>query len=225
MNDRLRNTNDWYEDRDPLSVVDHDLIDILHRAAGGRVLDLGCGLGGYSARLRAFGHACVGLDVNASYVERARSIGVHASVFDGATIPYPDASFDTVFAVEVLEHVAAPERLVREISRVTGGNFIATVPNCSQVFPGGTVVFEHMLDTDHKNFFTADTFGTLLAGAFDTVNVSQIAPVNAAIVRTLVPRTLYRIFRLVQKLGLAKPTHFFRLLAHCRAPKQGERRQ
>jgi len=66
VNDRLRNTNDWYEDRDPLSVVDDELIDILHRAAGGRVLDLGCGLGGYSARLRAFGHACVGLDVNAS---------------------------------------------------------------------------------------------------------------------------------------------------------------
>ena len=220
MNDRLRNTTRWYEGRDPLSVVDGGLIEIIHRGAGHRVLDLGCGLGGYAARMQQLGHDCAAIDINPVYVDRARSLGVDATLYDGAVIPFPDASFDTVFAVEVLEHVADSAALVREVGRVARGGFIATVPNCTQRFPDGSVVFEHMLDSDHKNFFTVESLTRLLASDFDSVRVEQIAPVDAALAQVLLPRTLYKAYRVGQKLGLLKPRQFFRLVAHCEAPRR-----
>ena len=38
--------------------------------------------------------------------------------FDGTTIPYPDASFDTVMFVDVLHHAIDPLILLREAQRV-----------------------------------------------------------------------------------------------------------
>src|SRR5207245_10961782 len=49
---------------------------------------------------------------------------VHASAyipvreFDGATIPYPDSSFDVAMLVDVLHHTTDPRVLLREASRV-----------------------------------------------------------------------------------------------------------
>lgn len=47
------------------------------------------------------------------------------------TIPYEDNRFDVVFSDNVLEHVANPEAVFREISRVLkpGGVFLAKTPN------------------------------------------------------------------------------------------------
>ena len=49
----------------------------------------------------------------------------------GEHLPFADASFDLVTANMVLEHVAAPDRLFREVARVLrpGGRFIAHTPN------------------------------------------------------------------------------------------------
>ena len=219
MDERPRNTRDWYEERDPLSVVDPSLIELIRERAGPRVLDLGCGLGGYSATLNRHGHRCRALDVNPRYVAAARALGVDASVFDGALIPFDDASFDTTIAIEVLEHVPDSSQLLAEIGRVTRGSFIATVPNCTQSFRPANVVFEHMLDTDHKHYFTTDSFAALLRQAFDEVAVAEIVPVNADLASVLLPRGLARAYRFLSRHGVLRPTHYFRLLAVCRAPR------
>ena len=48
-----------------------------------------------------------------------------------AGIPFPDASFDFVFCIEVLEHVPSTYNTMKEIHRVLrpGGKLLASVPN------------------------------------------------------------------------------------------------
>ena len=210
-----RDTTNWYEGKDPVSVVDMSLIDILRGVAGASVLDLGCGIGGYSKVLERHGHRCLGLDVNQRYVDVARGIGVDAAVYDGITIPFPDRHFDTTFAIEVLEHVADPMPLLSEIRRVTRRNFVATVPNCTQSLGTSGVVFEHMLDADHKNFFDASSFDALLRSAFGAAEVIQVAPINVGVATALLPKPLVWQYRALLKLGLVRPTHFFRLVGIC----------
>ena len=53
-------------------------MDFVGAHAGPRVLDLGCGLGGYSKALAERGFDVRALDVSAEYVERARGLGVAA---------------------------------------------------------------------------------------------------------------------------------------------------
>jgi 2-polyprenyl-3-methyl-5-hydroxy-6-metoxy-1,4-benzoquinol methylase len=50
---------------------------------------------------------------------------------DIQNIPCPDASFDTVFSCETIEHVPDPARSVRELARVLrpGGRLFLTTPN------------------------------------------------------------------------------------------------
>jgi SAM-dependent methyltransferase len=52
-------------------------------------------------------------------------------VSDAATIPYDDATFDVFFADNVLEHLAEPKIVFREVARVLkpGGVFLFKTPN------------------------------------------------------------------------------------------------
>jgi SAM-dependent methyltransferase len=52
---------------------------------------------------------------------------------DGCAMSFPDASFDTVLNLQVLEHVFEPIRMVQEIARVLkpGGHAIFLIPTTS----------------------------------------------------------------------------------------------
>jgi 2-polyprenyl-6-hydroxyphenyl methylase/3-demethylubiquinone-9 3-methyltransferase len=93
------------------------------------VLDLGCGAGFLSNYLAARGHRVRGLDADCESLEVARAYDRTGSAEyvrgDARTLPYEDASFDVVCAMDLLEHVEDPARLVAEASRVLapGGVF------------------------------------------------------------------------------------------------------
>jgi SAM-dependent methyltransferase len=95
-----------------------------HLGEPGRLsaLDVGCGVGLVDAALGAvFGHLW-GVDVAAGALEEARRRNPTASydAYDGEVLPFADASFDLIFAVNVLHHVPLPRRaaFVREMRRV-----------------------------------------------------------------------------------------------------------
>ena len=95
--------------------------------AGARVLDVGCGPGTITlglARAVAPGEV-VGVDMEPSQVERARALAAEQGVANvrfevgrAEALPFPDGSCDAAFEHTILEHVADPLAVLREIRRV-----------------------------------------------------------------------------------------------------------
>ncbi len=86
------------------------------------VLDIGCGGGFLTNYLATLGHRVTGLDEAADSLEvAARHDGSGAVTYDrgdALKLPYDDACFDVVCAMDFLEHVEDPERVVSEAARV-----------------------------------------------------------------------------------------------------------
>ena len=96
----------------------------------GRVLDLGCGDGTFASRLTTLGAQVTGLDPAPTALSRARAahpqLDFVAPAADGG-LPFPDASFDTVVCVNVLQHVADTQSLLSEARRVLAANGLLAV--------------------------------------------------------------------------------------------------
>ena len=86
------------------------------------VLDLGCGAGFLANYLGDHGHRVTGIDTTPENLTLARQYDrtgrVTYAVGDARALPFPDNSFDVVCAMDLLEHVDAPERLIAEAGRV-----------------------------------------------------------------------------------------------------------
>lgn len=104
-------------------------------SSGARVLDVGCGAGQVVGRLRAAGFEAHGVDVSEPNIARAVKHCPNCRMYDGRHLPYPDAHFASVGALNVLEHVEEPEAFVAELVRVTepGGRVLISSPNFFRV--------------------------------------------------------------------------------------------
>ena len=101
-----------------------------------KLLDCGCGMGALTTSLAEWldPGVVIGIDRETSQVEAARAWAaerdIHNVRFEIGNIhdiPYPDASFDAVFAFTVLEHVREPLRAMREMRRVLKSGGVAGI--------------------------------------------------------------------------------------------------
>jgi methionine biosynthesis protein MetW len=98
----------------------------------GSILDLGCGDGHLLAKLKDQGFTSLaGLDISEVAVEKAKTMGLDAKVFDffADKLPYPDDSFDYVVLLDVLEHLFQPADILQEAARVSKKYILISVPN------------------------------------------------------------------------------------------------
>lgn len=98
---------------------------------GARILDIGCGIGTYVRRFRAFTDEVYGVEVEEERVAEASVELPNIQVARGEALPFPDAHFDLVFSNEVIEHVDDDRRTIAEAVRVTrvGGSIVTFAPN------------------------------------------------------------------------------------------------
>ena len=102
------------------------VVDLLAPQAGERILDLGCGDGPLTAKLRAFGCEVVGVDGSAEFVEAARARGLDARVMDAQALVF-DAEFDAVFSNAAMHWMKRQDDVMSGVARALrpGGRFVA----------------------------------------------------------------------------------------------------
>jgi 2-polyprenyl-3-methyl-5-hydroxy-6-metoxy-1,4-benzoquinol methylase len=101
--------------------------------AGQQVLDVGCGEGAFAAELLGAGARVVAVDVAEEPLRRARARHpeLDLRLIDGeGEWQLEDASFDVLWAGEVIEHVADTARWFSEARRVlrSGGSLLLSTP-------------------------------------------------------------------------------------------------
>jgi SAM-dependent methyltransferase len=96
-----------------------------------RLLDVGCSSGAFLLSARKLGFQVEGVEPSADAAQTARGMGLQ--VFNGflEQARYPDASFDAVTLIEIVEHVRDALALMRECARILrpGGVLLVTTPN------------------------------------------------------------------------------------------------
>ncbi len=130
--------DDWYTALDhPIALLRAEnkvrnpwiIKEIQKRFQNASVLDVGCGAGLLTNALAPLGFKISGIDLSEESLKVARAKDptqkvsyIHASAYE---LPFPDNSFDVVSAMDILEHVEEPEKLIQEASRVLkkGGIF------------------------------------------------------------------------------------------------------
>lgn len=111
--------------------------------SGGTVLDIGCADGVFTKVILEKSNAekVVAIDVLKESIDWAKKHWreekrVEFKVADGHKLPFKNKIFDAAFALEVLEHMAEPGKVLREVSRVLKpkGYAVFLVPSDSPLF-------------------------------------------------------------------------------------------
>jgi len=121
-------------------------LDRLRRLLGGdvrgRLLNVGCGTGGFNLVVEEAGARPVGVDADAEAIaicalkqEKGGGAFVRAAA---ERLPFPDGTFDVVYCFSSIEHVESVEESVAEMVRVTrrGGLIYVHTPNAWSWYEG-----------------------------------------------------------------------------------------
>ena len=133
-------------------------------------------------------------------------------------LPFPDRSFETVLLFEVLEHVPDYEFVLGEARRVARKNVLITVPNCGSAHSlhRAALVFDHMLELDHVNFFTRRELETSLGKLFADYEVREEEHKDPALYRLVFPLVVARGLALLSAARLVGRRFSYRLFAEAR---------
>ena len=140
-----------------------------HFPPDARLLDVGCGTGWIADHFADYS----GLDGSADAVAAATARGRNVQLHDvGEPLPFADASFDGVVLKDLLEHVADPVAVVREVLRVLvpGGRVFASSPDAQRWVWN---------DYTHRRPFTRKSFRLLFADqgfAVEHVGYESVTP-------------------------------------------------
>lgn len=107
----------------------------LRACPGGRLLDVGCGSGGWLSDMRDLGWEVRGLDFDADAVAVAARRGLEVDYGPLGAQRYPDESFDAITLNHVIEHLPDPFETLAECRRILkpGGHLIVITPNSSSL--------------------------------------------------------------------------------------------
>lgn len=146
---------------------------------GASVLDVGCGVGAYAHPLHERGFTWTGAELSPRLLRELRQRGLpHRRIRRPVwpfryRLPFATGSFEAAIAIEVLEHTVDPARFVQEIRRVVRRRACFSVPNAELLpfWAPGLIAPWHVLEGDHRNFFSRFILRALLSRFFRHVEV------------------------------------------------------
>ena len=168
-----------------------ELVALLPDGRLGRLLDVGCGAGGVGRALRDRVDFLAGVEVEPDVAAEARE--VYDQVLTGKVedvIGALDAPFDTILAYDLLEHLARPDEVLRQLRELAAENALlhVSVPNARHwslvrdlVVRGtfGYTEWGHR-DTTHLRWLTRSDLVGLLESAGWRVEGTAHAPLTPA---------------------------------------------
>jgi SAM-dependent methyltransferase len=161
-----------------------------------RVLDIGCGDGTLTFMLGRKGERIYGIDDSQLPLRLAReqfrlrhaARPPHLSAADARRLPFPNGTFDSVVLADVIEHIDAPEDVMREALRVlrSNGQILVTTPRRQ----GSAPAHEY-----HCREYTGEELAGLLRLWFTDVKVRPFQPVPLARLydQSVFGRKLFRV--------------------------------
>ena len=105
--------------------------EVIPYRGAGKILDIGCGGGGYLYRLKQWGWDAYGVEPSATGVKQARSLGLDVAYGMVEDAHFESNFFDVIRLSNVVEHLPQPKETFREIRRILKpkGIVYVTVPN------------------------------------------------------------------------------------------------
>ena len=156
----------------------HEMVKWGNLPKTGKLLDVGCGIGGSSRILaQEYGYDVTGVTISPQQVDRARQltppeVGAKFTVDDAMALSFPDETFDIVWSIEAGPHMPDKQVFARELLRVLKPGGVLVVADWNQrddrVLPlnfGERIVMKQLLDQwSHPQFASIEGFAEALAG-------------------------------------------------------------
>ncbi len=155
----------------------HEMVKWGNLPKTGKLLDVGCGIGGSSRILaQEYGYDVTGITISPQQVDRARQltppeVGAKFAVDDAMQLSFPDETFDIVWSIEAGPHMPDKQVFARELLRVLKPGGVLVVADWNQrddrVVPlnfGERIVMKQLLDQwSHPKFASIEGFAEALA--------------------------------------------------------------
>lgn len=191
----LHDSEDYHEHpylahrRNNLAALDRRCVGIFQRISafvdltslrGERVLDIGCDTGQFiSSAARQFGILPVGLDVAHLAIKQARDAGLEAYQCTIEEAPASLGKFSLIMAIDVIEHVADPNRFCRAIAERLrpGGVAYVETPNvdsmvyrlgrrfCAAMRGWPAATWHRLFPAEHIQYFKSEGLRLIAEGA------------------------------------------------------------
>ncbi len=162
-------------------------------SAAGRWLDVGCSFGWLLERVESGGYRGFGLDPSLGAVVEARAAGLRVCAGIFPETLSPEARFEVISLMDVLEHLANPVAAIRNVARLTAddGVLIVQVPDRDCLLYGCAVGLARLagrnlglalrrlwlsgFDFPHLWYFTAAALRSMLElGGMDVLDLRRI---------------------------------------------------
>jgi len=116
-----------------------DILNSLKLESNEAVLDVGCGTGFFFRHINKQAEFLVGLDLSQKALQKAKKLtknmtNVALILADADNTPFPDHTFDKVFAITVLQNMPDPTKTISEMKRVSKSQATIAVTGFKKTF-------------------------------------------------------------------------------------------
>lgn len=169
---------------------------------GNDVLEVACGAGLALGWMAERARRVAAGDVSAEVLERAKQTygsQIELSVFDAASIPYPDRSFDTIMLYEAIYYLPDADAFMRECARVLrpGGHVLIITANKDLYdFNPSPYTHKYYGTVELRDLCARHGFSCKVSGYVDVATVSMrqriLRPIKKiAVAFNLIPKTMH----------------------------------